>query len=996
MTIDASLLSDPERFAENTLPPRSDHRWFASRDEARQGVSSFEQSLNGTWRIHHAPGLAARPEGFEAVDFDVSNWPEIPVPGHLQLHGFGRPQYTNVAYPWDGRFDIWPGQLPEDNPVGSYVRTFDAPQLAPGERLVLRFDGVESAFGLWLNGTWIGYSTDSFTPAEFDITAAVVPGPNRLAVQVFQFSAGSWLEDQDFFRLSGIFRDVTLLRVPAAHVADLRVVTELSEDLERALVTVTATLQGDGVLRAHLDGVGELVDGVVEVSQPRLWSAEQPELHDLWVEVLRDGEVVEVIRQRIGIRRFGIEDGLLTLNGQRIVFNGVNRHEFGRNGRVMGREEIARDLVLLKAHNVNAVRTSHYPNSTAFYELCDELGLYVIDEMNLETHGVWEAKDRGRIELDEVVPGDRPEWLGALLFRAANMLARDINHPCVLMWSCGNESYGGSNLMAVADWFRSQDSRPVHYEGVHQDPRLPATSDVVSRMYATAEEIEEYLAEHRDKPFILCEYAHAMGNSFGAVDRYTELAWREPLYQGGFVWDFADQALPALAPDGSTYWGYGGDFGDHPNDGDFSANGLCFADHTPKPLLIEAKQLYRPVDIQPEQRGFTVTNRYLFTRTSCLRFLVRLLHDGKPGEAVEVPLDLAPGESRWVPWPEWFVGGDGEYVAEVSAGLREATPWAPAGHEVCFAQHVLHASAPHHHAPDAPLLVTGTLNTGVRGDGFGLLFSEVHGGLASWRLGERELLAGGRVLPCFWHAPTSNERGWGAPHRDGMWLLASRYAVLDGSPESRVTEHHAIITHRFRLPGDGSCTMTHAVDGYGRIEVELELTPGKDWPDPPELSVLIPLDGALDQLRWYGEGPHESAIDRRSSARLGIWQQRVADQLTPYVRPQEAGGHTGVRWAELSDGAVAVCFEALGEHWGGQMEFSALPWTPFEIENAEHPWQLPPSGRTVVRATWRRRGVGGDDSWGARTHPEFLLPTGPLHFSFMMRAITLTEGAAGR
>lgn len=982
VTIDASLLSDPKRFAENTLPPRSDHRWFASRQEALQGVSGFEQSLNGTWRIHHAPDLATRPDGFEAADLDVSGWAEIPVPAHLQLHGFGRPHYTNVAYPWDGRVDIWPGELPEANPVGSYVRDFEVTELAEGERLVVRFDGVESAFGVWVGGTWIGYSTDSFTPAEFDITAAVVPGRNRIAVQVVQFSSGSWLEDQDFFRFSGIFRDVTLLRLPAAHVADLRVTTEVSDDLDRATVRLSTTLQGDGEVKAVLDGVGELTGGVIEVPGPRLWSAEDPQLYDLWVEVHREGRVVEVIRQRVGIRRFGIEDGLLKLNGQRIVFNGVNRHEFGRNGRVMTRDEIAHDLRLLKAHNVNAVRTSHYPNSTAFYELCDELGLLVIDEMNLETHGVWEAHERGRIEQAEVVPGDRPEWQGALLFRAANMLARDVNHPSVVMWSCGNESYGGSNLLAVADWFRSQDSRPVHYEGVHWDRRLPETSDVVSRMYATAAEIESYLAEHRDKPFILCEYAHAMGNSFGAVEKYTELAWREPLYQGGFVWDFADQALPAVAPDGTPYWGYGGDFGDHPNDGDFSGNGLCFADHTPKPLLIEAKQLYRPVDIQPDVDGVVVTNRQVFTRTDVLRLLVRLLHDGRQVESQEMPLDIAPGESARLAWPEWSVSGDGEFVAEVSCQLREATAWAPAGHEVAFAQQVLRTSTPQRVLPSAPQLVVGTLNTGVRGDGFDLLFTEAHGGLSSWRLGERELLAG-RVRPCFWHAPTSNERGWGSPHRDGMWLLASRYPVFDGFPESRVVGQQAIITHRFRLPGDGSCTMTHAVDGQGRIEVGLEVTPGVDWPDPPELSLLIPLDGMLDRLRWYGEGPHESACDRRSSARIGLWEQRVADQLTPYIRPQEAGGHTGVRWAEVGCDDAVVRFEAIDAH----MEFSALPWTPFEVENAEHPWQLPPSNRTVVRATWRRRGVGGDDSWGARTHPEFLLPTGRLQFRVAMQAV---------
>lgn len=982
MVISVEYLADPQRFEENCLPPRSDHRWFASREEALAGESSLEQSLNGVWRLHWAPDLDSRPEGFEHPDFDVSDWDEIPVPAHLQLHGHGRPQYTNVAYPWDGHDDILPGQLPAANSVASQVRFLDAPELAPGERWVLRFDGVESAFGVWLNGQWIGYSTDSFTAAEFDVTAAMVPGRNRLAVQIFQFSSGSWLEDQDFFRFSGIFRDVTLLRLPATHLADLRVTTTVADNLDHAIVELTATLAGEGELRAVLDGVGELVDGMIRVPEPRLWSAEDPHLYDLWIEVLHDGAVVEVVRQRVGIRRFGLEDGLLRINGERVVFCGVNRHEFGLRGRVMTRDEIAADLRLLKAHNVNAVRTSHYPNSTAFYELCDELGFYVIDEMNLETHGMWEAVRLGRLPSSDVIPGDRPEWREVTLFRAANMLARDVNHPCVVMWSCGNESYGGSTLLAVAQWFRSQDSRPVHYEGVHWDPRWPETSDVTSRMYPPVEEIEAYLATHRDRPYVLCEYAHAMGNSFGAVHKYTELAWRDELFQGGFIWDFADQALPATAPDGTTYWAYGGDFGDRPHDADFSANGLCFADHTPKPLLAEAKQLYAPLHVAADESGFTVTNRWAFTHSGGLDCVLTLLVDGQSTRTERTHLDLAPGESRHVDWPFAPSRGEGEVVAEVSFRLREATAWAGPGHEVSFAQAVLREPSPRRGTPAAPRIVPGTLNVGVRGDDVELLFSKSHGGLVSWRLGERELLAG-LPRPCFWHAPTSNERGWASPHHDGLWLLASRYALADGEPEVSLDEGVAVVRYRYRLPEGGHCVVEHRVEGDGHVTVHMNLDPDPTWSDPPEFGLLLPLDPALDRIRWYGDGPHESALDRRASARLGLWEQRVADQLTPYVRPQEAGGHTGVRWAEVTDGTVGLRFEA---EVGEEMEFSALPWTPYEIEEALHPWQLPPSARTVVRATWRRRGVGGDDSWRARTHPEYCLPRGPLEFTFSLRA----------
>ncbi len=998
MSVDEALLADPQRYAEHVLPPRSDHRWFASRAEAESGVSSFERSLGGSWKFHFAPDLASRPDGFEQSAFDVSSWDDIPVPAHLQLQGYGWPHYTNVAYPWDGTADIWPGELPERNPVGSYVTWFDAPQLAERERLVIRFDGVESAFGVWLNGQWVGYSTDSFTPAEFDLTAVLAESSNRLAVQVVQFSSGSWLEDQDFFRFSGIFRGVTLLHVPAVHVADLAVSTTVEPGL--ATVKLDVRLEGEGEVRAFLDGVGEL-DGVIQVPNPRLWSAEDPQLYDLWLEVVTGGEVVEVIRQRVGLRRFGIEDGLLRINGQRVVFNGVNRHEFGPRGRVMTAEEIAVDLRLLKAHNVNAVRTSHYPNSSVFYDLCDELGLYVIDEMNLETHGMWDAVRLGRIPLEEMVPGDRPEWLGACKFRAANMLLRDRNHPCIVMWSCGNESLGGKNLAEVAAWFRAHDDRPVHYEGIFADPRYPATSDVVSRMYAPVAEIEEYLAIHRDKPYILCEYAHAMGNSFGAVDKYTELAWHDEKFQGGFIWDFADQALPAVAPDGTTYWGYGGDFGDRPTDGDFSANGLCFADHTPKPLLLEAKQLYRPVDVTFGEGRFVVTNRMLFTPTSALACVAKLLRDGIAEAEVEVATDVAPLTTQEYPLPFEAPKDPGEWVAELSFRLREATTWASAGHEVCFAQHGLALNLSTITVPSAQRLIDGTHNVGVVAENARVLFSKA-GGLVSWRLGERELLAG-TPMPCFWHAPTSNERGWRAPYLDSVWYAASRYAVLSGPPRVEAAESipFVLVHYDYDLPGGGTCELSYRIDGTAGIKVTLGVKTPEGWPDPPEYGVLVPLAGYLDRLAWYGGGPHESASDRKASARLGRWEQDVADQLTPYVRPQEAGGHAQVRWAEIRGDGVAVRFESDPWHLSESpyeklptprtsaepWEFSALPWTPFEVENAEHPWQLPPSNRTIVRASWKRRGVGGDDSWGAQTHPEFRLPNRQLgQWSFEMRA----------
>lgn len=1005
MTFDIARIADPLFVSENRLAAHSDHRWH----QRTEGDS--EQLLSGTWRFHYAEHPDDTVDGFADPSYDVSAWDEIAVPGHIQLQGYGRPQYTNVQYPWDGLEDITPGEVPAHyNPVGSYVRayTLDRP-LAPGERLSVAFLGAETAIAVWHNGVYVGYATDSFTPSEFDLTDTLVEGENRLAAQVFKVTSGAWLEDQDFYRFSGLFRDVVLRRRPRVHVEDIHVTTDVAADLRTAVVRAELALAGSGSVTATLSGHGseplalaDAGDGVlsVELEAPRLWHHEDPYLHELAVEVRDEtGAVTERFSLAVGVRRFGIEDGLLRINGERVVLLGVNRHEFGVNGRVITREETEADLRLLKAAGVNALRTSHYPNNSFFYELTDRYGFYVIDEMNLETHAMWDAVVRGRLTVDEALPGDRADWLPALLDRAASMVGRDRNHASVVMWSCGNESFGGADILAVADWFRSVDTRPVHYEGVHWDPRHPETSDVVSRMYASVTEIEEYLATHRDKPYVLCEYAHAMGNSFGAVDKYIDLAYREPLFQGAFVWDFADQGIALTDPDGRPYVGYGGDAGEAPHDGEFCGNGLVFLDRTPTPKYVEMAQLYQPLHVTVDADGVTVRNRHLFTASGVYAATATLAREGVVLTAAPFVLDVAPGASGSVPLPVAIPDQPGEYTVDVAFALVAETDWAPAGHVIASAQGVFAvegepraASAP----ALAPQLIDGIHNFGVRGEGFTALFSKLHGGLVSYRAGHGD--AGRELLrsvpkPSFWHAPTSNERGWDMPARDGQWLLASRYATVaaadpaDGAenPTATVVGDAIEVAFRYALPTTpaSESTVVYRVGGDGRIDVRVTARPGEGLPDMPEFGLMIETDAAFGHLRWYGEGPHESYVDRRASARLGVWEAEVADLLTPYLRPQEAGSRTGVRWAEVTGadgfGLRLECAEG--------MELSALPWTPYEIENAAHPVDLPPIRKTVLRPALMRRGVGGDDSWGARTHPEHLLPTGELEFAFTLRAV---------
>ena len=998
MSLDPGRVADPRFVAENRMPAHSDHRWFRDHDEAALGTSTYEQLLSGVWKFHYAPSPSDVIDGFEARDFDASGWDDIPVPAHIQLEGYDLPQYVNVQYPWDGREQVEPGQIPTFfNPVASYLRDFtlDSP-LATGETVSIVFEGAESAIALWCNGSYVGYATDSFTPSEFDLTDLLVPGENRLAAQVIKWSSGSWLEDQDMFRFSGLFRDVVLRRRPGAHVEDLRVSTVLDEHFGSATVRLAVDLRGGGTVSAQLAGVGQLLEtssGVFEirVDGPQLWSPESPTLYELQLEVRdADGTLTEVVAQPVGIRRFAIDDGLLTLNGRRVVFHGVNRHEFGLSGRVMTRQQTEDDLRALKRINVNAIRTSHYPNNSFFYELADRYGFLVVDEMNLETHGMWDRLRYLSAGVDEAFPGDRPEWLPALLDRAASMLDRDKNHASVVMWSCGNESFGGTAIREVADWFRAHDARPVHYEGVDWDPRHPDTTDVLSKMYTRASDIEPYLAEHPGKPFILCEYAHAMGNSFGAVDEYVELAYREPRFQGGFIWDFADQAIAMTDRHGRSFFGYGGDSGESPHDGDFSGNGIFFADHSPSPKVQEAAALYQGLRVSVEAGSFTVESRMLATRSSSFECRVILSAEGVTVQSAVVDTDVAPGAIVTYSLPFDVPTADGEYTVLVSFALRQATDWAGAGHEVAWGQGVFGAWQPPTRVGTEPLrLVHGIHNTGVHSSRFQVLFSRVHGGLVSYRFGGgpeggRELL-GGLVLPNFWHAPTSNERGWGGPAEDGAWLVASRYLrTIPESTDPQVTSNEdgsVTAVYRYLLPVQPAtvCEISYRVDSTGRIEVTQSMDLAEGLPSLPEFGTLLTTSADFTRWRWYGDGPEECYVDRRRGARLGVHETAVETALTPYLRPQEAGSRTGVRWAEVTDArGVGVRLDA-----AEGMEFSALPWTPHEVEAAAHPNELPAIQRTVLRPALMRRGVGGDDSWGARTLPQYRLPTtGTLRFRF--------------
>jgi beta-galactosidase len=999
------MIKDPAFHEENRVAPHSDHSFYRNLNELAIGESSFAQSLNGIWKFQASQNLSDIPEGFWEKGYDCSGWGSIRVPGHIQTQGYGTPQYTNVQYPWDGHENIIPGEMPTTfNPVGNYERTFEVPEEMGSDRLYLLFQGVEASFALWVNGQYIGYASDSFTPAEFDITSATdFKGPNKLAVQVFKWPATAWINDQDFFRFSGIFRDVLLVSKPQIHATDLEIKAGLSDGNGILEVSATFSPNSLGSVEYDLkDGTGILASGKATIDETakfsetvpgvRPWSAESPSLYSLELRVFApDGSLSEVISQKIGFRTFELKDGLMLINGKRIEFKGVNRHEFGHlTGRALAKEQILADIIGMKKNNINAVRTSHYPNNSYFYSLCDEYGLYVIDETNLESHGVWDrvlaCRRAGLPDPWDSIPGDRPEWEEVVVSRARNVLERDKNHPCVLLWSCGNESFGGKNIFQMSEFFRHRDpSRLVHYEGISADRRYNDTSDVESRMYVKTVEIEEWLKSNPEKPYILCEYAHAMGNSCGAAFKYMDLLEKNLRFQGGFIWDFIDQAIETVDPIGRKYLGYGGDFDDRPHDREFSGNGLFFADRKPTPKLQEIRGIYSSIKaIFISETEIQIENRFLFTNASEYDAVLTLEREGILLAQDSIQVDLAPGEAKVFTQPIPLPATQGEHVLTLSFRLKKDTLWAKAGHEIAFAQKAFTVGEAALPDPKPLEVITGLQNLGFKGASFNGIFSFVLPCLGSYSYGGRELLKQ-PPAPNFWRAPTDNDRGNRMAFEHGQWKLASQYAVPTSWPTLvSQTSDSAGVAIDLALPTSpaSGVKVTYQVQGNGWIGVTLELDYPPELPPPPEFGMLFTLPYELENIEWYGNGPEETYSDKKSGAKLGVYKGLVKDQLVRYLRPQESGNKTDVRWAKLTDGlGRGIIFK------GDKFEFSALNYTPAELESALHPHELPAPFRVIARVNMMQMGVGGDDSWGAKTHEEFLLPRGPLSFSFSFKGI---------
>ena len=900
-------LEDPRVFAVNRLDAHSDHTWHTPE-------GSLRQSLDGSWRFAYSPCPAARPADFWQADASLDGFGEIAVPGHIEMQGYGQIQYINTMYPWDGRHFLRPPQIPwDDTPVGSYVRTFTLDPALEGKRVCVSFQGVERAFYCWCNGHFVGYSEDSFTPADFDLTPFLQAGENRLCVEVYKNCSGSWLEDQDFFRFFGIFRPVYLYAKPALHIEDLWLRASLEPDnttgvlaprlrlsaadgasLEGCTLRCTVAAPGGAVLwdapmPLREDGSGYVYGQPVRLPGIRKWDHEDPALYTVTL-TLRDaaGALQETVPYQTGFRRFGLREGVMELNGERIVFNGVNRHEWNpASGRAIGPEDMHRAIETFRRNHINAVRTCHYPDQTLWYELCDCNGIYMIDEANLESHGSWQKM--GAVEPSWNVPGSLPEWRDCVVDRARSMFERDKNHTAILIWSCGNESYAGEDILAMSEFFRQNDpGRLVHYEGVFHCRAFDRISDMESRMYAKPEEIRAYLESGPAKPFILCEYMHDMGNSLGGMESYIRLL-DDPQYQGGFVWDYMDQALWQQGPRGRRL-GYGGDFGERPTDYAFSANGIVFADGTEKPAMQDLRYWYDT----PAHRA---------------------AHDDRNARAA---------------------------AAFRLPALRAGGPLA---------------------------VIQGDVNLGVRGDRFALQFSYTEAGLSSLRLDGGPEWVWRAPRPALWRAPTENDRGCGFPVRSAAWMAADAYPQAAGWQVEEASPQRVRIRYTFTFPTvpGASADLTYTVTGSAlRVDAAYHGVPGA--PELPVFGVRMSTLHPAARVCWTGLSG-ETYPDRYKGAQFGRWSEQP--HIPAYLVPQDCGVHMGTRTLTLEqqDAACRTTAALTLRMAEEPFAFSALPNTPQELENAAHRDELPCTGRTVLSVLGAVRGVGGIDSWGTDVEP---------------------------
>jgi len=971
--------------------------------------------LNGKWKFHWAPKPTERAMDFYKVDYNVSSWDDINVPGNWELQGYGIPRYLDEEYPFAPNP---PTHDPENNPVGSYRRSFILPEAWEGKEIFLHFAGIRSAAYVWVNGQQVGYTQGSKTPAEYNITNYVHGGENSVAVQVYRFSDGSYLEGQDAWRISGIERDVYLYSKPKVHIWDYFIKADLDGEYRNGQLSLEVRIknvdQRNGTAKVNatlLDGnqviwsesQTQQLEGRPEVSfhynshilNPRKWTAETPNLYRVILELSTDaGAETELLSSKVGFRKVEIKNGQLCVNGVPIYIKGVNRCETHPDyGRYIPLETMRHDIELMKQFNINAVRTSHYPNNPRWYDLCDEYGLYVVDEANIETHGI-QFHPEGINYLS-----DHPDWEQAYLERTQRMVERDKNHPSIIIWSLGNEAGDGRNFVNNYQWIKSRDtSRPVQYQPAWWEDH----TDIICPMYRDTWFLERYHDLDPNRPLILCEYAHAMGNAVGNLQDYWDTFEKYPNLQGGFIWDWVDQTFRALDEDGTEYWAYGGDMGDHAlaNDSSFCANGLVHADRQIKPHIWEVKKVYQNISFEPvdiSRGNFSVRNKFAFTNLSKYQFSWVLEANGETIKEGRLPdLNVAPGEKAdlHIKLPRRRPDPGVEWMLKIIAKTKAAENGMPVDHIIAWEQFLVkqgtNVSASNLSAMQALQLEQNDSLAMIVGNDFQLQFNKRSGRIASWVFQGEQVIQEG-PLPNFWRGGVDSDiAGGNELHtRAAIWKMAG---IAQKILRVRVKQLHSALiqvdVYSSLVDGGARYKSIYLIYGSGDVVVQNYISPREETlPAMPRFGMTMELLQSYTQIIWYGRGPHESYWDRKTGAAVGLYRGLIDDQFFRYVRPQETGNKTDVRWLALSqDNGYGLLTAAVGEH---HLSASVFPFRNSELDytvgDQRHGSELRRSDIVTLNLDLKQLGIGGDNAWGARPHAKYTLYLREYSYSFRLR-----------
>lgn len=993
---DLKILKEPTVFEQNTIEPHTNLR--TDKPYCFDGENPTAVYLNGDWKFKYSENQNDF-KGFETEKYDISDWCTIPVPGEINLNcEQAKPYYINNGFTFNGRENLTQPEIPEKIPTGYYVYSFDIPKdWKKTDRKVICFQGVETAFALFLNGEYIGYSEDSFTPAEFDLTEFIKEKGNRLAVKVFRYSTASWLEDQDFWRMFGIFRDVVLYKTNPVYIQDFHLNYNIEDDYKTVNCELNISFENttdqyiDYTFKAQLGDVFKqkltmelppksisIIPLFFKIENAILWNCEKPHLYKLTLS-----DKFEKINYDIGFKEIKIDGVKVFLNGKILKFHGVNRHEFSaKTGRYITRAEMEQDIINIKRNNINAVRTSHYPNHPYFYELCDKYGLYVMDEANLETHGSWDYSGEF---CENAVPGDFEHWTGAVVRRAENMVLRDKNHACIVCWSLGNESYDGSNFFKMREKILEIDnSRPIHYEGIFHGLRdNTGLSDFKSMMYEKPDDIKEQLEKNAfTQPYIAVEYAHCMGNSMGDLFKYCNL-YKYDAYAGGFIWDYIDQGLYNTDSNGNKYIAYGGLF-DEVGETTFCGNGIVKSDRTNSPEMQEVKACYKFVDFIFSDGRIKIKNNYTFTNLNEFLFKLSILKDGKKVKVQRFTLNAEPGQTA-----DYSINHPsltGEISLIVSMCLKENTPYAKKGYELAFAQKIYCETKEPQKEKKGKMQFINNADPiiSVKGKDFFVAFSSKNGFMASYKYKGKELLSEPIRLN-FWRAVTDNDRGNETDYNSAIWKNAGTYSRYTEF-KTEMIDDKAVVYCRFKPLSEKEVyvNLTSTVFPDGEVTIDYEYIGDKDLPKFPRAGITVSLKKEFNKLTWYGLGPEHTYSDKNTGGKIGIYSTEIENQFPKYMRPQEYGNRHQTRWMNLTNGDnLGVLFKAQSP-----IDMSAIRYLPDELENAIIPTYLPKPYCTRVNLDAFMSGVGGDDSWGAPVHEEFTHDSSkPLKFSITLSVI---------